>query len=129
MSSTSCIKTQATTQDVVPSGPMTLHKLIAMFEAAGFDDRKAGQHSFENFSFVKFFEAYRAAEIEAGAHAQCAPIDADTRMNLLALANNLMDSGFDPFEEYGFRCDAAHILTDIANGTALTSTDRGGSDV
>ncbi len=38
---------------------ITLPRLIELFEAAGFDDRKAGTEAYENFSFIKFFESYR----------------------------------------------------------------------
>lgn len=40
---------------------VTLSALIDMFEAAGFDDKKSGVAAYVNFSFVKFFEAYRKA--------------------------------------------------------------------
>jgi hypothetical protein len=38
---------------------ISLARLIELFEAAGYNDFKAGVQAFENFNPIKFFESYR----------------------------------------------------------------------
>lgn len=52
---------------------VTTTDLIEMFMAAGYNDKKAGQRAFANFSPIKFFEAYRAALTAPVAVADASP--------------------------------------------------------